>query len=175
MEGWKFWWGVAAFFLGGLATQLNGWLTYRRQRRDRAEDAEDALRQRREEFELQHLLTVNDLLRDYREKLFDFSRPAEAYARQTAGERDADDVAALGLAHDALLAAEVAVHGRIGFILSDPVRAAVERAVDCIDRAPTVLLEGEPFDWGELAAVMVEAYDLIAARVRDLYAGRAGS
>lgn len=28
MEGWKFWWGVAAFFLGSLSTQLNGWPTW---------------------------------------------------------------------------------------------------------------------------------------------------
>ncbi|MFF3843776.1 hypothetical protein [Streptomyces sp. NPDC002328] len=72
MEGWNFWWGIAAFFLGVLATQLNSWLAYRRQRKDRADDAADALRARREEFELQHLVEVNELMQAAVAALLDY-------------------------------------------------------------------------------------------------------
>ncbi|MER5473528.1 hypothetical protein [Streptomyces sp. NPDC002685] len=49
MEGAQFWWGVVAFVLGGVATQLNGWNDRRRQRRERREALDNAKRERRQD------------------------------------------------------------------------------------------------------------------------------
>jgi cbb3-type cytochrome oxidase subunit 3 len=168
MEGWNFWWGIAAFFLGGLATQLNGWLAYRRQRKDRADDAADALQQRREEFELQHLVEVNRLLRAYME-----TAQAAIHHRLYA--------LALGpspesrTAQREMLAAERAIDAEVGFILNDRIRQIVAEAVE--ETAETAMAQHD--DTGTvnmlpMAQAQKVAYDAIGARVRELYAGRAG-
>jgi hypothetical protein len=176
MEGWKFWWGVAAFFLGGLATQLNGWLTYRRQRRDRADDAADALRQRREEFELQHLVEVHQLLRSVMSHLL--ASRVLAWNLIDLPDDVRDEVAAEEYA-EARRAYQEAMDGlvaQVGFVFDDDVRetvaAAAGRLAWAFDqhrrdrRVEEVLSTGEAVN---------EAYAALTARVRALYAGRAGS
>jgi hypothetical protein len=63
----------------------------------------------------------------------------------------------------------------VGFILDDEVRRLVEEAEDAMDDEQThTLLEGlvDPAATGQKVRA---AADAIGARVRDLYAGRAGA
>lgn len=168
MEGWKFWWGIAAFFLGGVATQLNGWLTYRRQRRDKVAEAEDAARGRRDEFELQHLLAASQRLYEYRARYIAFSLAAKhAHAREADGLSAGEE---LSEADDALNDAERALHGHVGFILDDGTRLKVRAAMDAIDDAVEAALTERSFDHKAMARAVNEALDSLATRVRQLYA-----
>ncbi|MEU6567302.1 hypothetical protein [Streptomyces parvulus] len=177
MEGWNFWWGIAAFFLGGLATQLNGWLAYRRQRKDRADDATAALRQRREEFELQHLVEVNQLLRDCMA-----SRVSALFLRWSNELQPDDQVTAekkeeQKTAERTFTAARAKLQSQVGFVLDDQLRQKVEDATEIMsnfgdesaattDRAGVLL---------HMHHVVSAAHATLTARVRALYAGRAGS
>ncbi|AWT42821.1 MULTISPECIES: hypothetical protein [Streptomyces] len=173
MEGWKFWWGIAAFFLGGLATQLNGWLTYRRQRKDRADDAADALRQRREEFELQHLVEVHQLLRSVMTHVLSSRVLAWNLADGVGGELMEESYTEARRAYQEAMDGLVS---QVGFVFDDEVRGKVGEAAARLawafdrhrreDRTQEVLSTGE---------VVNEAYAALTARVRALYAGRAGS
>ncbi|MFE2815325.1 hypothetical protein ACFXGG_33485 [Streptomyces nigra] len=174
MEGWNFWWGVAAFFLGGLATQLNGWLVYRRQRKDRADDAADALRQRREEFELQHLVEVNDLLRGCMHHLsaslvlsrIEAHRPADT-PDDGLNEQSLEEQRAYQEGMGALQA-------QIGFIFDDAVRNKVGETVTRMDWAYHNRRREEPHRNLLFTGEMVNsAYEALSTRVRELYAGRA--
>ncbi|MCX4592365.1 hypothetical protein OG819_22310 [Streptomyces sp. NBC_01549] len=173
MEGWKFWWGIGAFFLGGLATQLNGWLTYRRQRADKLADERAAVVQRREEFELRHLVEVNQLLRDLMAGLLQLATAArleryDAFPEEEIGERYATGQAAVTAAEEALVA-------QVGFILDDRLRALVEVAIDAVDEAVADVLSEEMAHGALRAAGQASrpAFAALSARVRELYAGRA--
>ncbi|MEY9489056.1 cbb3-type cytochrome oxidase subunit 3 [Streptomyces calvus] len=175
MEGWNFWWGVVAFFLGGLATQLNGWLAYRRQRKDRADDAADALRQRREEFELQHLVDVNQLLRDC------MSGCAESlilrWRNETLpDERVTDDMREeLRAAEQAYTTTTGELHSQIGFVFDDQVRQKVMEAAQYMSRVHASPGTDRSGVLLRLHHTVSGAYEALTARVRALYAGRAGA
>lgn len=176
MEGWKFWWGVAAFFLGGLATQLNGWLTYRRQRRDRADDAADALRQRREEFELQHLVEVHQLLRSVMSHLLASRVLAWNLADLPDDVRDEVTEGDYAEARRAYQEAMDGLASQVGYVFDDEVRAKVSEAAGRLAWAfDQHRREGRAQDLLDVGGVVNEAYGALTARVRDLYAGRAGS
>ncbi|MFJ4845979.1 hypothetical protein [Streptomyces sp. NPDC088733] len=171
MEGWKFWWGIAAFFLGGLSTQFSGWLTYRRQRMDKAVEDADALKKRREEFELQHLIETNEKLHVLRQRLWDFTLEA----RKVRASNQADghqDQAGLTAARDAMDAAEGALHGNVGFILNDEIRLKVQEAIQAIGGATFEVLGGSPVPHFEMNKAVAEAFDALSARVRAIYANQ---
>lgn len=169
MEGWKFWWGIAAFFLGGLATQLNGWLTYRRQRMDRREDAANALVQRREEFELQHLVEVNQLLHSLMDGLLHLAAANHLEERYAFDEDDLGE--RLTSAQQTVSTAEAGLSAQVGFILDDEVRALVRKAMEAIDSAEVGALTGDLGNLGGLGAEVNRAYDALSRRVRQLYIG----
>ncbi|MGP4043973.1 hypothetical protein [Streptomyces sp. 2A115] len=173
MEGWNFWWGIAAFFLGGLATQLNGWLAYKRQRTERAEDAAEAAKQRRDEFELQHLIETNQKLHDYRELFLNFTTAVrrEREAHEQGRPTPDDDLTA---ANEALEASESALHGHVGFILDDTVRDLVRQAMTAIDLAMADALTADEVNFGTVGSAVNEAFDALSRRVRSLYAGQPG-
>ncbi|MFI1002479.1 hypothetical protein ACIP10_26695 [Streptomyces galbus] len=173
MEGWKFWWGIAAFFLGGLATQLNGWLAYRRQRKDKADDIAGALRQRSEEFELQHLVEFNQLLREAVEKLIDYSSAVRYHVHlRDTNSLDESAEERREQAGETSQAALANVAAQIGFILVDSVREAAEAAVDHIAGANALLHASGPLDVMALSRVADSVHQGIGARVRKIYAGR---
>ncbi|MEU3340669.1 hypothetical protein [Streptomyces sp. NPDC006668] len=173
MEGWKFWWGIAAFFLGGLATQLNGWLTYRRQRLDKAADAADAARSRRDEFELQHLLGTSQRLYAYRELFLTYTTVVKKARADE--EHDLPLTNELSLADEALNDAERALHEHVGFILDDEIRRKVRAAMDMIGDGAAASLIGAPVDYRSTSETVNDALDSLAARVRQLYASQAAS
>lgn len=175
--GWNFWWGVAAFFLGGLATQLNGWLAYRRQRKDRADDAADALRQRREEFELQHLVVVNELLRTCVRHCMQTMILSWRNHGLPDDRVDEQMVEELREAESAYAAAVAELSSQIGFVFDDEVRRTVAEAAQHI-----ALMNAHPTDAPDRSQVLLEvhasangAYEVLTARVRNLYAGHAGA
>ncbi|MEV6702712.1 hypothetical protein AB0M68_37210 [Streptomyces sp. NPDC051453] len=174
MEGWQFWWGIAAFFLGGLATQLNGWLTYRRQRKDKADDAADALRQRREEFELQHLVDFNGLLVDAMEKVLEYNGAVGAYnALRALDALDDETEQWRERAEEASQAALGSVAMQVGFILADGVRDTATDAIDHLARVNAQLHANNDISVGELASASEALHDGLGARVRAIYGGRA--
>ncbi|MEV0126619.1 hypothetical protein AB0I16_34605 [Streptomyces sp. NPDC050703] len=176
MEGWQFWWGIAAFFLGGLATQLNGWLAYRRQRKDKADDAADALTQRSEEFELQHLMEVNQLLREAVEELIDYSHAVHRYVHlrdtNSVDESAEERREQAGQASQTALANAAA---QVGFILADSVREAADAVMNHIARANTLLHGNGSLDVMALSRVADLVHERIGARVREIYASRTGA
>ncbi|MEV6166366.1 hypothetical protein AB0L71_31490 [Streptomyces sp. NPDC052052] len=176
MEGWTFWWGIAAFFLGGLATQLNGWLAYRRQRKDKAGDAADALRLRSEEFEMQHLVEFNQLLREAAEKLIDYSSAVRNHVHL----RDTNclDTSAEERREQAGEASQTAlanVAAQVGLILADSVRGAADAAVDHMAGANALLHGNGCLDAMALSRVADPVHGGIGARVREIHAGRTGA
>lgn len=175
MEGWKFWWGIAAFFLGGLSTQLNGWITYRRQRADKAADATNALRKRREEFELQHLVEFNQLLRQVIEKIHDYHQAVrwEVAVRQIdprdeAPRRRREEIG------EAFQVALSSVTAQLGFILADDVREAAGDLVVHMAEAGGRLRGSDDFDAMGLAHAADSVYGALGERVRSIYAGQTG-
>ncbi len=169
MEGWKFWWGIAAFFLGGLATQLNGWLTYRRQRADKAAESADAARDRRDEFELQHLQAAADKLRAYRAKFLEVTWIARRAFEEAGPEGEPPAIAGFGEQVDAVDSLEADVHAHAGYIFDESVRDVVLAASDAISEAFTRALNNEEPGYRDLNEGYKKALDAISARVRALY------
>ncbi|MET7294909.1 hypothetical protein ABZS79_22725 [Streptomyces griseoloalbus] len=176
MEGWNFWWGVVAFFLGGIATQLNGWLDYRRQRKDRADDAEDALRQRREEFELQHLVTFNQLVRDAVDKLYDYNGAVRwSIAAREIDPRSEDVQQRREEAGEAFQLSLSMVTAELGFIVADDVRSAAATLVSYMAEKAALLHASGQIEIIALAHQADAVYVPLGTRVRNIYAGRAGA
>lgn len=173
MEAWKFWWGVGAFFLGGLATQLNGWLVYRRQRAEKAADDATAAEQRRAEFELQHLIATNQKLHDYRLRFHNFTGAVRRAREARADGRPQGDE--LGIANEALEAAEGSLHGHVGFILDDSVRGSVIRAIGAVEDAISDVLDQNEVGYIEVNTTVNAAFDAVSERARKLYAGQGES
>ncbi|MFG3047800.1 hypothetical protein ACGFZR_23055 [Streptomyces sp. NPDC048241] len=173
MEGWKFWWGIAAFFLGGLATQLNSWLAYRRQRRDKGDDAADALRRRREEFELQHLVEFNELLRRCLNRLHEYTTAVRYYVHLRDTSSLNDQVAVQrNETHEAYTQALDDAVTQLGFILADDVRAAASDALNELARAATELSATQSLNLRAVNDGVDPAFVSLAKRVRAIYAGR---
>ncbi|WP_370271031.1 hypothetical protein [Streptomyces sp. V4I8] len=169
MEGWKFWWGVAAFFIAGLATQVSGWLAHRRRRAETAAEAAAAAEQRRVDFELQNLIETNMKLHAYREQLFCFVAAAREVREAQAQNRPSPE-GELRAANETLEAAEGALHTNVGLILDDVVRDRVWRAMEAIDLAVTEAVKQDEVDFRSVGSVVNEACDALSSRVRNLYA-----
>lgn len=143
----------------------------RRELTARQHERDTALENRREEFELQHLVEVHDLLRANMDA---FERWAYLTRRQA--DADPEVMEELAAARRDVGAAENALRAQIGFVLSDDVRAYVDRAASQISALGTMapgLRSSENFD--ELVRIgkqVRDAYEVIAARVREIYAGR---
>ncbi|MEV4043110.1 hypothetical protein [Streptomyces sp. NPDC049744] len=176
MEGLNFWWGIAAFFLGGLATQWNGWLAYRRQRKDRADDAADALRQRREEFELQHLVAFNQLVRDAVDKLYDYNGAVRwAVATRETDPRNEETQQRRVDTAEAFQIALSNVTAELGFVLADDVREAAAALVGYMAEKAGLLHASVQVQIVELAHQADAVYLPLGKRVRGIYAGRSKS
>ncbi|RNG34304.1 hypothetical protein [Streptomyces botrytidirepellens] len=172
-EGWLAVWPVAAFFLGGLATQFAALLNRRWQQRDKVAQDADEIRKRREEFELSHLVDVNELLSSLENLFIEACRELKAYQRlqtQSDVEPDFPDAPV-----DAYKGAAAAVRQQVGFILSDEVRRYVyvtwESAKETIDLYTTG--EADEDEVWAVAAGFDETYVALSGRVREIYAGRA--
>lgn len=170
-------WPVVAFFLGGLATQLTATLNRRWQQQDKAAQDADQLRNRREEFELAHLVEVHGLLRAQSEMVWDAAHQLAQYRQQLAGALGAmgEEPPFPQDCIDSVIESEKAVMSQLGFILSDEVRRLVESACSAIAVEALDVLDEEPSKPPDDTFARVEAaHAALSARVREIYAGRAG-
>jgi hypothetical protein len=176
-------WGLAGIVLGGLLTQVSNWVDHHRRREERREDFLRTKLEQREAFELEHLVEVNQLLRNLRhhgDELISAKQPNPRYSKPP------DDHAEQR--RTAIKEADAALDAQVGFILDDEVRELVKVAAERItDRAWTVY-KGAPatFEEGtqrgtlgigiytaleETSEAVEAAYEAISERVRELYAG----
>ncbi|MFJ1788365.1 hypothetical protein ACIOML_29175 [Streptomyces anulatus] len=168
-SGWMAVWPVAAFFLGGLATQLTGWLTHRRQQLERRQDAAAALHARRETFELDNLQELNAAL--------------QTLGRAAARAHHADIMASreTRLYGDGLLGEELSETSRVanaevrmlsGLVLDDSLREQVSAAQSAIN-VPGMMLRVDPSDADAAFRVGIDqlhqVQDRIASRIREIY------
>ncbi|MYR51218.1 hypothetical protein GTY83_19100 [Streptomyces sp. SID4928] len=168
-SGWMAVWPVAAFFLGGLATQLTGWLNHRRQRAEKAEDASAAFRQRREEFELDHLQRLNEALQVLGRAVGKAHHTDLMTSRQTghyAGTQLRPEDS------DALGAANRDVHMLLALVLNDDLREEV-REVHRLLNLPSGMHRSDVDQAESAFARAVLALDAvqgrIAERIREIY------
>lgn len=168
-------WPVAVFFLGGVATQGSAWLAHRRRRAERTEDAVAELARRREEFELAHLVEVHGLLRAYADALHEYTSAVGA-ERRSARRDDATSTGSPLAAWEQMEAAKTAVGAQVGFVLDDDIRALVDDARRMVAGTADIVSMGndDPEIW-LTSEGLDEVYAAISARVREIYAGRAGA
>ncbi|MGW6695605.1 hypothetical protein ACWF62_17695 [Rhodococcus sp. NPDC054953] len=163
---------LVTFVLGAVAAFARDYIGVRqesrRERDARAAERAAAVRERREEFELKHLVEVGELLRDAHQALRGFAVGMEQclkYGEEFPSEADARLQGATG-----------AVRAQSGYLLSDEVRAAVEElretmaAAESWERRPTG--DKPVVSFMDLKGPMERAHELISARVREIYAGR---
>lgn len=172
-------WPVATFVLGLAAAFGRDLISQSRQdRREltaRQHETEKAARERREAFELEHLVEFNSLLRASVESFFDFEAAMRPYrAAQAAGQPLTEVGGAAASAGSSFQASHAALAAQIGFIVSDEVREKAKAAASDLNEAydhelfadhdsPTSSLSREALD---------AAYEVLSARVREIYAGR---
>ncbi|WP_329140267.1 hypothetical protein OG552_35720 [Streptomyces sp. NBC_01476] len=167
-------WPVITLFLGAAGTLGRDIVTQAsRDRREEAvrqrEFAKEAV-ERREEFELEHLVEINSLLRAQSDAVLELAVALRAHRyAQTTG----DDVPYPHEALNRVQAADAAVWAKAGLILAEPARAWVQAAhesarataatVQAGDREPELRVMGEKLNG---------AYAAVSARVREIYVGR---
>ncbi|MFF4867589.1 hypothetical protein [Streptomyces sp. SID5770] len=190
MDGAPFWWVIVALLLGIASTHLSAFVDTRSKRGERHAITREDLVRRREEFELQHLVEVNQLLRALRERQSEFVSAKWPHPRLGLGGdevRQRTDAALRELRN-----ADEALSAQVGFILDDDVRALVRKAADVIgDRVYTLnqvdstasfeeklrsgdLMVGPYTMIDEEFRAVEAAYEAISARVRSLYVRGAG-
>ncbi|MFC8724292.1 hypothetical protein [Streptomyces bacillaris] len=172
-SGWMAVWPVGAFFLGGIASQFTGWLNYRRQRAEKVEDDVAAAEQRREDFELSHLVEFNTLLRHRMNCLYQAELAARRYRQaDAAGTVTEEHQVELGASLQLLLEAEAEVEAQIGFVLDGQVRTAAQLATLTTVWAAEAISQGTDTDFAEVRSRMAFVYNVLSQRVRDIYASR---
>ncbi|MGC0344338.1 hypothetical protein [Streptomyces sp. SLBN-8D4] len=183
MEQATYWWGLAGLVLGSLLTQVSNWVDHQRQRGERREDFLRTKLERREAFELEHLVEVNQLLRNLRhhgDELISAKKPDPRYSKPP------DDHAEQ--CRTAIREADAALDAQVGFILDDKVRELVKVAAERITNRAWTVYRNAPatFEEGmqrgtlgigiytaltETSEAVEAAYEAISERVRELYAG----
>ncbi|MDW4913747.1 hypothetical protein [Streptomyces californicus] len=168
-SGWMAVWPVAAFFLGGLATQVTGWLTHRRQQLERKQDAAAALHARRESFELDQLQKLSDALQNLGRKAAQVHHADMMAGRESrlyGAERLAEELdEAHRLAHQ-----EVRMLSRL--VLNDDLREQLADARSAM-LVPSAMNRADPRA-AEAAFVeglqkLDQVMDEVAAQIREIY------
>ncbi|WP_392668609.1 hypothetical protein [Streptomyces sp. LN785] len=156
-------WPVAVFFLGGMATQLTGWLTHRRKQMERKQDAAAVLHARRESFELEHLQKLTDAV--------------QVLGRTAARAHHADMMASseTRLYGAGLLGEELSEENRVanqdvrmlsGLVLDDELREQVRAAQSAIN-TPAMMLRVDPTEADAAYSVGIEQLHHVQARIAD--------
>ncbi|MFF3337997.1 hypothetical protein [Streptomyces flavidovirens] len=172
-SGWLAVWPIGAFILGGVATQWTGWLNHRRLRAEKAADGIAVQQQRREEFELAHLVEVNQLLRRATEAVRQLDTTFSLYGKRKQDETlTSEHQQELADALEGFRGAVDAVDAQLGFVLADEVREAAGAARDALDAAFARIVTDESVSWRPFEVVMANAYERLSARVREIYAGQ---
>lgn len=166
-------WPVATFFLGGLSIHTRDLLAEKRQRKrdeeTRRAERTKAIVDRREGFELDHLLRLNEALQTLTRAAAKIhhadlmvSRQTGQYASTLVGEPIGQE----------LLEANRLVGGLKHLVLPDDLRALVQRAVEAVN-TPSTMHRSNPaeaeqaFERG--IVLVARAQEGIAERVRLIY------
>ncbi|WP_344289452.1 hypothetical protein [Streptomyces synnematoformans] len=163
------WFNAAApavgIVVGFVTAQFGGSLEHRRQR------AASVL-QRREEFELTHLVEVNTLLRAYVDAMYAYT--SVVYDARDSRRSEAPMVGRVpGGAKEALDAASAALLAEIGLILDAGIRdemTGMRNFVNSVAETVEAMDDDPMFDL--LEENLERTYALVAERVRGIYAGR---
>ncbi|MEV5376158.1 hypothetical protein AB0L26_09320 [Streptomyces nondiastaticus] len=175
--GWNWFWVVSSMLLGQATVLASGIFNnrsqFRREALARRADRHKVIAERREMFELTHLVEVNTLLRNAMAALLAFNSARTLYRSR----RQADPSALpesfqqpMTDASDASDAALDALRSQIGFILADNVRALASAAEEAITLAVSAVSLDEPVDFTMVSKKANTAYEALAARLRDIYA-----
>lgn len=175
--GWGWFWIVSSMLLGqatALATGIfNNRSQFRREALARKADRYKVLAERRETFELTHLVEVNTLLRNAMAALLAFGSARQLYRSRRQAEPAAPPESfrqPVTEASDASDAALDALRSQVGFILANNVRALADAAEEAITLAASGISLDEPVNLTEVSGKANAAYEALAARVRDIYA-----
>ncbi|MFE5867464.1 hypothetical protein ACFQ6V_02290 [Streptomyces roseifaciens] len=175
--GWNWFWIVSSMLLGqatALATGIfNNRSQFRREALARRADRYKVLAERRETFELTHLVEVNTLLRNAMATLLAFSSARHLYRSRVQAEPSEPPESLrqpVTDASDASDAALDALRSQIGFILANNVRALADIAEEAITRAASGISLDAPVDFTDVSKKANAAYEALAARLRDIYA-----
>ncbi|KUN95390.1 hypothetical protein AQJ67_35970 [Streptomyces caeruleatus] len=146
----------------------------RREQVARQHEREKAVRDRREAFELEHLVEVNGLLRAAVDAFHDASSALRSYKEAQQAEALTPELRQqFNGAVEAFEAAHAAVLSQTGFILSDEIRAkAVEAASELNEAYEHELFAEEASFQSTPREAREAAYEALAARVREIYADR---
>jgi hypothetical protein len=167
-------WPVITLFLGAAGTLGRDIVTQasrdRRAEAARRREQAKAAAERRDEFELEHLVGINTLLRAQSDAVLELSIAMRAHRQSQATG------GSVPYPHDQVhrvQAADAAVWSKSGLILADPTRAWIQAAhetarvtaatVQAGEREPELHVMGEKLNG---------AYAAVAARVREIYVGR---
>lgn len=171
---------IVTLVLGGVLQRWNASSVEKAQmeREQKLREAErrQARLDRREEFELQHLVEVNQLLHDLMAGLLRMATITTLQDRHGADD-DTELIQEWQEVESAADATHTALTAQSGFILNDGIRTQVKTALDVIDKATGEIMEADTSTAGLQAAgaVLRPAFEAISARVRELYADRAGA
>lgn len=175
--GWGWFWIVASMLLGQGTALATGFINNRSQSRREAlarkAERNKTLAERREMFELTHLVEVNTLLRDAMAALLEFSSARSHYRSRRREDPSAPPDSYRQPMLDASAASDAALdalRSQIGFILVDDVRTPAAAAEEALTTAAAGVPRDEPVDFGALGTRANFAYEALAARVRDIYA-----
>ncbi|WP_049564575.1 hypothetical protein [Streptomyces sp. SBT349] len=175
---------VLTLILGAVGVFVQNAFTESRQdRRDalaRRHEREAAATERREEFELRHLVEVHQLLRAAEEeltKLLDVMSDFwhQLHEQRTSGGGGPDD-RHIREADSTMDAALAAIDAQAGFILDDGIRRLARRARSAVRfTSKTLQRANDDPDPDAASEAVREAQEAISVRVRAIYEGRASS
>ncbi|MGW2620347.1 hypothetical protein [Streptomyces sp. NPDC001500] len=167
-------WPVATFFLGGASAYLRDFITEKRQiaraTKALADERAKAVTDRRETFELDHLVRLNEALQDLARAAMQVHLVDMRTSEETG--HYAGTLLPEGLS-DNLMQAGRTVRMLRNLVLDDGLRAQVTEAASALKR-PSMMLRAETT---EAQLVFNEALDLVdfaqeavARRIREIYA-----
>ncbi|WP_330323482.1 hypothetical protein [Streptomyces pseudovenezuelae] len=167
-------WPVAVFFLGQASTYLTGFITEKRRiaqaRQALRDDRNKAITDRRETFELDHLVRLNEALQD----LARAATQIHLVDMRTSGETGhyAGTLLPDGLS-DNFMQAGRTVRMLRNLVLDDDLRTLVIEAAAALHR-PSMMLRAETMDarqvFDEAVDLVDTAQEAVAERIRKIYA-----
>lgn len=162
-------WPVVVFFLGGLAKFASDERSAARQRALERLSKNDRLADRREQFELTHLVDLNDALSDLA-RAVTVAHLADLRESEEAGKY-ASTLLPDGIS-DEILLANRRVHTLEGLVLDDALRKIVEQAHSQLN-VPAMMYESSPTaarTAHKKAMISLDkAQSMIAERIRTIY------
>ncbi|TXJ80681.1 hypothetical protein E2C11_11070 [Streptomyces lavendulae] len=167
-------WPVATFVLGGASAYLRDYVTERRQIARAGQALRDERKKvttdRRETFELDHLVRLNEALQDLGRAAMQ-AHLADMRTSEETGHY-AGTLLPDGISDNFMQTGRI-VRMLKNLILDDSLRAQVTEAADALHR-PSMMLRAETVDaqrvFNEAVGLLDDAQEAVAKRIREIYA-----